>query len=136
MKENKAIEIRIIRVEGVGFVKCVIVFYKCADLELSAKTILNNRAKGVSWRSFWKWELRITVGHTLWTDEDYVKGGTCEHVGKLDPHFTGERGLGSCTKNKDTVRGGIRAETFDIEAGSRAGWVESVAKGYREINDF
>lgn len=123
MEEDEAVEVRVVRREVAGAVHRVEVLDVRADLERGAEAVLDEPAEGVRGRARRQRELVRPVGHGLGADEVEVEGGAREQVGELGPDVAREGGFGARAEDEEPDRGGVGADTLNVEARARAGRV-------------
>ncbi len=89
MKKHKAIEVRVIGVEVLGFMEGVEVFDVSIDFEFIEQ--LEDGAEGVGGGAFRHGHFAVAVHHGLWANEDDVKDDLWKEPNHLLPDIAGER---------------------------------------------
>lgn len=91
MKEHEAVKVRIVWVEMAGLVQRMIILDEGADLQRIGQTIFHYGPERVFWCPRWKWELRISIRHTLRTNEYQMESNSWEQVSQLHPNLSWKR---------------------------------------------
>lgn len=132
MEKHKAVQIGIKRLEILRFVHGVEVVNVRCDLQLTTESILHNASKRILRGPLGKWELVVTVGHTLRSNENQVYQGPRENVAQLQPDVTGKGRFRTRTEDEYSNWGCFQAQTLDIDTLSSLWRVQRVSKSWKE----
>jgi hypothetical protein len=72
VEENKAVEIRVVRLKNVCPMHSVEIVNVGGNLHLWAQAVFHDPAKRVVGGTFWERELAVTVGHALGSNKNKV----------------------------------------------------------------
>lgn len=104
VKEHKAIEVRIVRMEVPGLVQGMVIFYICADLEIVTDPVLDDRTKWVSWGSLGQGEFCVAIHHAFRTNEYEMDGAAGKHIRELNPDLPWKRRFRTGSDDKNPHR--------------------------------
>jgi len=128
VEDDKAVKVRVVRIEVACLVNVVEVIDKRANLHRVADAVFDNGTERVERCAFGKGEFVFAVRHALRPDEVEGELDTVEEVGQLHPCFAGKGGLRTGAKDKETDSGRRNARVLPGVAATSPRRVKSMTK--------
>lgn len=116
MEEHKAVEVRVVRLEVIRFVHCVVVFDERGDLCVVAEAVLHDAPERVSCCPLRQRELGVPIGHAFRTDEDQMYMGAVEEVLELNPDVARQGRFSAGAEDENSNGRRTEFESFDIRS--------------------
>lgn len=128
VEEDHKVQVRVERLEVVGFVHCMEVVNVGGDLHLSTQSVFHDASEGVLRCPLREREFFVTVGHAFRSNEDQVEQGTGEDVTELKPDIAGQGRFGTSSEDEDSDWGRFKTQSLNIGSLSGLRGVQSVSQ--------